>query len=119
MKSRIFKSLTAIFLLTCMVFSIFGCQKKCDHQWETKSTTEATCTAEGSVWKVCSHCGEILTESIPKTEHTKKAELSCDQENHWCVCSVCEGSYNVEAHVWGEYNTCTVCDYTKMFVDPT
>lgn len=69
------KLLIALFLVALMV-CIFASCGECKHEsYEVKSTTPATCVAEGKIVSACTECGEEKVESIPKiTTHKLKYE---------------------------------------------
>ena len=44
----------------------------CPHDWQSTSTTAATCTAPGKTVYTCSKCGETKTETVPALGHDWK-----------------------------------------------
>ena len=62
-------------------------------EWEVR--TQPTCTKEGEEYTVCI-CGEEITRSIPKTEHTfgswivEKPASSEEDRLEYRICSVCQ-----------------------------
>lgn len=81
------------------------------HEFEEK-TVNATCTAAGSVKKVCKTCGaEELVKTIPATGH--KYKFTVDKNEHYGTCSVCGAKLEKEAHKDANGDKkCDVCEYT-------
>ena len=113
MKIRLQK-LLGTFLVAAVIFA--GCSNDSDkhkHSWSTEYASDAT-----THWIKCSGCTEIKDKSV----HTA-AVLSRNETNHWKVCDVCGGNYEVTAHTWNhedyqydsesgkEIRTCTECSY--------
>ena len=120
-------------------------EKKAHTYGDWKVTKEATCTTAGSREKVCSTCGNKVTETIAalghtwNTDYTIDKEATCSAEGSKSIhCSVCnamkEGSTQTiekKAHTYGDWKitkeaTCTtegsrekVCSVCKDKVTET
>lgn len=71
------------------------------HKWGAwKITSNATCVAAGAREKICSVCGDKVTETIPATGHKWDTEYTVDKA---ATCTV-EGSESIH---------CSVCDEIK------
>lgn len=92
--------------------------KGTEHSYGSWTTTEATCTQDGSRTRTCADCGAVETQAIPATGHT------------WGEWTVTTPATCTEAGV--ETRTCTVCSetetrgiaalghsYTAVVTDPT
>ena len=64
---------------------------RCEHQYVTEVTTEATCSQGGVKTFTCSVCDDSYTESIPVTDH-KWEEATCTEPKTCSVCALTEGS---------------------------
>ena len=76
---------------------------------------------EATHWHAAT-CGHT-DQKKDQAAHATTAALSKDGTNHWKVCDVCGGSYEVIAHTWNhedyqydsesgkEIRTCTECSY--------
>lgn len=100
-----------------------------NHEGDTEivNAAPATCTAAGYTGdKVCKACGATLEggTTIPVTSHTL-GEWLTNPEEHWKVCSECEGKFELGYHDYdsvvtpascteGGYTTytCKVCGYS-------
>lgn len=59
----------AILLCTVSLLLTFaGCGPKCEHEYISKVTKEATYEAEGEMEYTCSKCGDVYTEATAKKE---------------------------------------------------
>ena len=113
MKTRLCRSLTAIFLLVSIIFSLFGCQK-CEHDWVVKEMKEATCDKKGWVLSECSLCGETSFSEIPYGDHKNGYRIiDKDDSYHWQICSVCVSPFDKQEHVWNSENLCSICGYSN------
>ena len=121
-------------LLMCLVLAACNCE----HQYEEKITTEASCTAVGVKTFTCTECNESYTEEIPMVEHTYTSavtkESTCSEKGVTTfTCTACNDSYTEEIamidHTFGETTvtkeptcvaegektaTCTVCGATEV-----
>ena len=92
--------------------TLVGCEH--EHEWgEWKTTKEATCTAEGTMERIC-ECGEKETKSIDKIMHTNGSwiidkEATCTEKGFKHLeCTVCKettvsGSIPATGHADGEW----------------
>ena len=72
-------------------------------------TTGSTCTKKGVRTYKCTVCEEVLkTEEISEKGHLNITGLSKDETNHWKVCDVCGGKYEITAHTEDEGTVTTV-----------
>lgn len=127
------------FLLIAVVTLCLLCTAcKCEHQYEEKITTEASCTAVGVKTFTCKECNESYTEEIPMTEHTYTSSITkeptCSEKGVTTfTCTACNDNYTEEIelipHTFGEATitkeptciaegektaTCTVCGATEV-----
>lgn len=66
------KSLLLTIVVLALVLVALGAMTSCgehEHIWTVTVTKEATCNHAGEQLKVCSVCGESVTEAIAKTKH--------------------------------------------------
>ncbi len=132
------KVLAFVMIVASVLSCITACKKTCETcqfgEWETIS--EATCSAEGQLMRVCSVCGNKETKEIETIEHTYGewnvvAEPTCvdvgSKERGCSVCSAIDASeIEVVAHTYGDWETvdaatctakgsrsrtCSVCKY--------
>jgi len=103
-----------------------------DHSYgEWKTTAEPTCSASGTKAKICTVCGDSITETIPQLDHNliqKTEESTCVKEGFkYDECSSCKEVFNRvdlpladhnKTHMKNdstciaagcEYDECTVC----------
>jgi LPXTG-motif cell wall-anchored protein len=90
-----------------------------DHQYTATVTTPATCITEGVLTKVCSVCGDTVTEAIEKIDHETEligvVEATCYAEGYTgdTVCKNCDTvvqagtAISKTAHTWGDYTVIT------------
>ena len=83
--------LAFVILAVCLVFAACGCE----HEYEQKITTKASCASVGIKTFTCTKCEDSYTEEIPMREHsfttstvTKKATCIAEGEKIE-KCSVC------------------------------
>ncbi len=87
-----------LFAFVCsFIFAISGCFEEHRHtfeKWEIE--TEATCEHDGTKKATCTTCGEVVTETTPKTGHkemvvNKGYDATCDNEGltDEIECEVC------------------------------
>lgn len=130
-----------VILLLGMCISFCGCSKeetKCEHQYQSAVTAEASCSNVGTTTFTCTLCNDTYTEEIPALEHTYTKE---DTKEPTCVekgvttytCSVCGNKKNEDIatveHTFGEIVVtkeatcaeegekgafCTVCGATEV-----
>ena len=127
-----------IILTVTLLLSLMLAACNCEHRYEEKITTEASCTAVGVKTFTCTECNESYTEEIPVLEHAYKSAITKDPT---CVekgvktftCETCKGSYTEEiemvAHTIGDIKvikeptctqegekgtSCTVCGATDL-----
>ena len=63
------RKLIAILLCAViMLLALAGCGPKCEHNYTSKVTKEATYEEEGQMEYTCSKCGDTYTEAIAKKE---------------------------------------------------
>lgn len=95
------------------------------HDYQSETSKEATCQEEGEVIYTCSLCGDIYTETIPKTEHKSGGkvvtkEATCTESGEKKVfCKVCNTELSSEeipavGHVESEW---TVVKINGMFTE--
>lgn len=64
------------------------CGFGCDHEHKQTTTTNPTCSAEGSEVTVCDDCGAtVKSETLQKLPHTPGAAATCTTNQ---ICTVCE-----------------------------
>lgn len=101
------------------------------HELRHHAAAEATCTTAGNIeyWE-CTRCGEYFSDSAGVTEildrssvltpalgHDFQEQWLSDAQGHWHVCSRCNASTGVQAHIMGRPPTvenaarCVVCGY--------
>ena len=73
------------------------------------TTTAATCTANGSRYRVCTTCGYQQTETIPAVGHSYGTVWKHDDSNHWHECS-CGAKSNMGGHNFIN-GICSQCGY--------
>lgn len=90
----------------------------CEHAWSVKSTTAATCTADGATVSVCSNCNTEKTDVIPALGHTWNGgtvtkEPTCTVPGvKTYTCTVCTATKTESvdpAHKFDANGICTVC----------
>ena len=97
-KTLNFTLIHVLFLIT-LVFVCCGHE----HEWgEWETTTNATCTAEGSMQRVC-ECGEKETKSVAALGHTNgewtiDSEATCVQDGSKHQADRCCGLQKVGIH---------------------
>ncbi|MBO4496051.1 MAG: hypothetical protein J5752_09370 [Clostridiales bacterium] len=70
------RKITAILIVLSMLFALAACKKKCEHEYSSTITKEATCAEEGLRTYTCSKCGDTYTEAIAKSnDHTYASEV--------------------------------------------
>lgn len=90
--------LALVILAVCLTFAACSCE----HQYEEKITTEASCSAVGIKTFTCTKCNDSYTEEIPMIEHsfgtaTVTKEPTCTEEGEKSVtCKACGTSKVVE-----------------------
>ena len=113
-----------------------GCEEISDRSQHTFGewfvSEPATCTSEGSQYRLCEVCGYEEVSSIPVLEHTLGEWIS-DDTGHWKVCDDCDGIFESSSHVFGEwivsesptcqeeglkYHQCEVCGYIENDIVP-
>ena len=83
--------LALVILAVCLTFAACSCE----HQYEEKITTEASCSAIGIKTFTCTKCNDSYTEEIPMIEHsfgtaTVTKEPTCTEEGEKSVtCKAC------------------------------
>lgn len=83
--------LALVILAVCLTFAACSCE----HQYEEKITTEASCSAVGIKTFTCTKCNGSYTEEIPMIEHsfgtaTVTKEPTCTEEGEKSVtCKAC------------------------------
>jgi len=79
-----------------------------NHDNETTTTTEATCTGTGVTSIVCKKCGNSSTGSLTELGHLIPETYTTDETNHWKVCgrTGCSQILEETAHTGGTA-TCT------------
>ena len=102
------------------------------HDYDEEILTPATCAQTGEVKKVCSVCGDTVTETIPTLKHSWTIWDS-DDSRHWRICSVCstvsdsKGNHNfrlTETELATctkdgyKLEVCTACEHEKRTVLP-
>ena len=132
-----FLMLAVILAGFCFVFH--ACAKKCDHDFVSDITTDATCVLEGVKTHTCQLCGYAETETIPMMAHSYDAgvqtrEATCSAQGvmtyHCTVCAeVKTEPVNVLPHIYGEQTrtkeatcleegeitaSCTLCGAQKL-----
>lgn len=104
----------------------------------TENRVESTCTSKGYIKRVCSRCGETVTDYLDLKEHTytkNYQSVSDTQHNAFFTCTMCNYSYTeISAHSWGDWTTtkeatqsaagekartCTVCNHKQTETIPT
>ena len=114
MKERVFKSLTAIFLLLCMAFSLFGCglfpTDNCEHVTGTKMDSD-----EQHHWFKCSKCGKDVGLDV---HYTTGYCSVYNEEYHNATCDAC-GHHFLDIHKWDEMNTCIACGFSTTELKPS
>ena len=99
----------------------------CIHEWVENITSEATCTADGSLTRTCQLCGAVVTEIIPALGHdwgewTVLEEPTCTgygSSSHTCQrCGEVENQ-QVEplGHDWNTLGKCDRCGMSRAFFD--
>lgn len=135
MKKTLIVLLAAVLL--CFVFTACGCE----HQYEEKTTKEASCSETGVKTFTCTSCGDSYTEEISTIDHTFGAptvtkEATCQTKGEeTSTCSVCGETKLSETelgeHKYGEWivtkkatstsigeerSSCTICN-EKIYRD--
>lgn len=142
------KKLLVFLLLFCLLFALSGC---CRHEWQEATCTEpqtctkcgetegealghdygpyketkaATCSKEGVKESVCSRCGDVQTQEIPKLEHTPgewtvATPSTCKEAGkETAVCTVCgetiERELPLADHTPGEWEITTPATADKQ-----
>lgn len=100
------KKLIALFMVLCMLSALPACQQEqvCEHTYEEKITTAATCGATGVKTFTCTKCGNEYTEELPMLEHSLDMAVTKD--------ATCSGKGT-------KTFTCTVCGYEYTEEIPT
>lgn len=89
------KYLKSILIIFGICLLLAGCKEKCEHQYQSQVTKDASCTAEGEMTFSCTLCQDSYTEAIPTLAHqfsdpviTK--EPTCAEEGiESGTCTVC------------------------------
>lgn len=58
----------SLVLISCVLLFVFV--NKCEHEFTSQITQEATCATEGILTNTCALCGEVTTEPIATVPHT-------------------------------------------------
>lgn len=133
------KLFTILLLGVCISFC--GCSKeetKCEHQYQSAVTTEASCGTVGIKTFTCTLCNDTYTEEIPVLEHTYTKEVTkeptCAEKGvATYICAICNHTKKEDvetvAHIMGEAivsktptckeegeqsASCTVCGATEV-----
>ena len=72
---RLKNILIAVLSAACICITAIGfvgCKSDCNHEWDSVTVKEATCTEEGLVKKNCIQCGEEVLDEIPLLGHSYK-----------------------------------------------
>ena len=93
----------------------------CNHEWVENITSEATCTAKGSLTRTCQLCGAVVTEIIPVLGHdweewTVLEAPTCTANGSLSrTCRRCGEVENQQVEPLGhEWNTLGKCDRCGM-----
>lgn len=89
--------------------------KPCTHEHTTETTTDSTCTVQGSVTVTCDDCGAtISSESLPLAEHVA-GKYEFDENYHWNVCTYgCSEKLNNAEHVFDDdADADCICGFTR------
>lgn len=84
---------------------------------EWQEVSEATCTTDGTKVRYCETCGDEQTEPITKTGHSFGTQYSYDGETHYHECEHCGEKQDIDRHVFGSGDECTVCGCMKNIED--
>lgn len=84
------KKVIILIFLFQLVLSLSACsffkQINCEHVWEEKIETEATCTKDGVMLKTCTLCGKKMHEKIPAGGHlyeeSDRTEATCEENGY-------------------------------------
>ena len=92
------------------------------------TTTDAACTAAGTITSVCAICKEEKTETVKPLDHDWSTRWSKDEEKHWHDCSRRDEIKDEAEHEWDEGKvtkeatatekgemtyTCETCGYSR------
>ena len=121
MKKRIVFLFTLILITVSMLAACGGrgdggTPESCTHEYESKVTKDATCTAEGTLTYTCTLCEDSYTEAIKVTEHKYSSTLSSGETKHFYACE-CGAKSGEENHISSGAPTatkdevCTACGY--------
>lgn len=108
---RILQILLVLTLLASVCLLVVAC--KCQHDYDEKITTPATCGKDGERTYTCSKCGDSYVETIDATgEHELSAVYLKEDGVHWQKCCNCDYVTDKAAHkfdtvVSDEPSTCT------------
>ena len=126
MKRKILTAIVAIISATVFTFGLSACGEHKHEYGELKIVKSATCTSEGEGIRICSICGDEISEIIDPLGHDlqtiKGKEPTCIAEGHAeyeaCLRPGC--GYNTKqtipetgVHVYGEDNLCIYCQREK------
>lgn len=87
-----------------------------------RTSTDATCTNDGSKVRYCSVCGDDDWGTIPAKGHTGGSlNDNKNASQHWRTCTRCGGGYDHQSHSGGtwypdgpsHYKDCSTCGYKK------
>ena len=73
---------------------------QCSHSWVVESTTNPTCTADGSTTSRCTACGATQTVTTPATGHQLGGLIHVNESGHKRVCAC--GHEETSAHTLSE-----------------
>ena len=114
-----FLKLAVLALALALALGMSGCSRESDSH---KHTFAAEWSSDEATHWHAATCGHT-DQKKDQAAHETTAALSKDGTNHWKVCDVCGGNYEVTAHTWihedyqydsesgKEIRTCTECIY--------
>lgn len=110
------KIVVAISVAVLVCLGLTAC---CEHQYESKVTTEATCIAEGVMTFTCVNCEKSYTEAIPVSDthqYVEKVTVAATCEKTGTLekkCSLCDNTITEDIAATGDHSTrwgkCTTC----------
>ncbi len=114
-----FLKLTGLALAAALALGMSGCSSDSDSHKHTFAAEWSSDEATHWHAATCEHTNQKKDQAA----HETTAALLKDGTNHWKVCDVCGGNYEVTAHTWNheayqydsesgkEIRTCTECSY--------
>ena len=111
---RLIRILQILLVLTLLVsVCLIAAACKCQHDYESKITTPATCGTDGEKTYTCAKCGDSYVEKIDATGEHDLSDVYLKEDGvHWQKCSNCDYVTDKAAHkfdtvVSEDPSTCT------------